>query len=54
MHVIQVPIIALTIQMKAVRLLQDGSLDKYCAGDGMVAPELIIRYTVFEEAAPEG
>ena len=33
---------------------QDHSADKYQAVPGVIAPELIIRYTIFEEAAPEG
>ena len=33
---------------------QDHSADKYKAVPGVIAPELIIRYTIFEEAAPEG
>ena len=33
---------------------QDHSADKYRAVPGVIAPELIIRYTIFEEAAPEG
>ena len=33
---------------------QDHSADKYRAVPGVIAPELIIRYTIFEEAAPDG
>jgi len=37
-----------------LHVLQDHSADKYRAVPGVIAPELIIRYTIFEEAAPDG
>ena len=35
-------------------IFQDHDIEKYIAIEGVIAPELIIRYTIFEEAAPEG
>ncbi|XP_023344012.1 beta-1,3-galactosyl-O-glycosyl-glycoprotein beta-1,6-N-acetylglucosaminyltransferase 4 [Eurytemora carolleeae] len=35
-------------------VLQDHDLSKFRAKEGVIAPELVIRYTIFEEAAPDG